>query len=72
MLIIFDENPYIVEEEKVDSFIKNEFYTSWSFLNYLMYSLNYYDEENNDYFYFNAFKVSYNDELRNRIIKNYL
>ena len=31
MLIIFDENPYIVEEEKVDSFIKNEFYTSWSY-----------------------------------------
>ena len=59
MLIVFDENVYMIEENKEDEFIKNELYKSWSFFAYFMYSLSYYDLEYNEYFYLNASKVKY-------------
>ena len=56
-LIIFDEIMHIVDDSKIDGFIKAELLTDWRIFQYVFYSFNYFDLENNEILYFAALKV---------------
>ena len=57
MLIVLDEVLHIVDERKLDDFIKNDFLNNWKIINYVFFMFNYFDLENNEILIYLAFKV---------------
>ena len=47
MLIVLDEVLHIVDERKLDDFIKNDFLNNWKIINYVFFMFNYFDLDNN-------------------------